>query len=161
MEKQESRGAAGSLTQESPGGAAREMPGGSSGIEAGSGLPSGVVLSQGFGRSGILIRSPDSSRHSGVVAVHGSRPNQHPEEVVGHSLASGTYPGGFNPSIPGTCASGTSDFGSKGSGVYNSGCSPRLGSTSLHLHKPYEDRPRSILKNSNPTLIQKSPSAEK
>lgn len=161
MEKQESGGAAGSLTQESPGGATREVPGGITGIEAGSGLPSGVVLSQGSRRSGIGIRSPDSCRHSRVVAVHGPRPSQHPGEVVGHSLASGTYPSGFNPPIPGTFASGTSDFGSKGSGMHNSGSSPRSGSTSLHPHKLYEDRPHSILKNSNPTLTQKSPSAEK
>ncbi|XP_070249723.1 uncharacterized protein [Myotis yumanensis] len=161
MEKQESGGAAGSPTPESPGGATREVPGGITGVAAGSGLPSGVVVPQYSGRPGIVIRSLDSSRRSGVVAAHGSRPKQPPGEVVGHSLASGTYPGGFNAPIPGTCAAGTSDFGSQGSGVHNSECSLRSGSTSLHPHKPYEDLPHNILKTSNHTLIQKTPSADR
>ncbi|XP_036197297.1 uncharacterized protein LOC118672059 isoform X2 [Myotis myotis] len=161
MEKQESGGAAGSLTQESPGGATREVPGGITGVAAGSGLPSGVVAPQCSGRPGTVSRGLVSSLRSGVVAAPGSRPKQPPGEVVGHSLAPGTYPGGFNAPIPGTCAAGTSDFGSKGSGVHNSECSPRSGSTSLHPHKPYEDLPHNILKTSNHTLIQKPPSADR
>ncbi|XP_023602299.1 uncharacterized protein LOC102429667 isoform X1 [Myotis lucifugus] len=158
---QESGGAAGSPTPESPGGATREVPGGITAVAAGSGLPSGVVVPQFSGRPGIVIRSLDSSRRSGVVAAHGSRPRQPPGEVVGHSLASGTHPGGFNAPIPGTYAAGTSDFGSQGSGVHNSECSLRSGSTSLHPHKPYEDLPHNILKTSNHTLIQKTPSADR
>ncbi|KAM7068882.1 uncharacterized protein WM277_003635 [Molossus nigricans] len=166
MQKQEFLGAAGGLNRESPGGATSGVPRGSRGIEAGSGLPSGTVLSPDSGLSlhsaRIVIRSPTSySSPSGLVAVHGSSPSQHPGEVVGHSLASSTFPGGFNPPFPGTYVSGTSGFGSKGPGVHNSGCSPRSGSTCLHPHKPYEDRPRSILKNSSSTSVHKSSSAEK
>lgn len=165
MQKQESLGAAGSLNRESPGGATSRVPGCSRGIEAGSRLPSGVVLSHDSGPSlhsgGIVIRSPSSSSPSGLVAVHGSSPSQHPGELVGHGLASGTFPGGFNPPFPGTYVSGTSGFGSKGPGVHSSGCSPRSGSTCLYPHKPYEDRPRSILKNSSSTSMHKSPSAER
>lgn len=117
-------------------------------MEAGSGLPSGVVLAQGSGRSG-------------GAAVRGSRTNQPPGEVVGHSLVPGTYPGRLNPPAPGTFAAGTSDFGSKGSGVRNSGFSMHSGSTSLHPHEPHKDWPHSILKTSNPTLIQEPPSAER
>nr|KAF6416290.1 hypothetical protein HJG59_009540 [Molossus molossus] len=166
MQKQEFLGAAGGLNRESPGGATSGVPRGSRGIEAGSGLPSGAVLSPDSGLSlhsaGIVIRSPTSySSPSGLVAVHGSSPSQHPGEVVGHSLAASTFPGGFNPPFPGTYVSGTSGFGSKGPGVHNSGCSPRSGSTCLHPHKPYEDRPRSILKNSSSTSVHKSSSAER
>ncbi|XP_059524792.1 uncharacterized protein LOC132218087 isoform X2 [Myotis daubentonii] len=161
MEKQESGGAAGSLTQESPGGATREVPGGITGVAAGAGLPSGVVAPPCSGRPGTVSRGLVSSLCSGVVAAPGSRPKQPPGEVVGHSLASGTYPGGFNAPIPGTCAAGTSDLGSKGSGVHNSECSPRSGSTSLHPHKPYKDLPHNILKTSNHTLIQKPSSADR
>lgn len=165
MERQGSLSAAGGLYGKSPGEATRGIPEGIREVEAGSGLPSGVVLFHGSGRplhsGGIVITSPGSSRPSGVVAIHGSGPNQHPGEVVGNSLASNTYPGGFNSPFPGTCVSGTSGFGSEKPGVHNSGCCPCSRSTCLHPHKPYEDRPRSILKNSSSTLMHKSPSAEK
>ncbi|XP_024895881.1 arf-GAP with coiled-coil, ANK repeat and PH domain-containing protein 1 isoform X4 [Pteropus alecto] len=165
MEKQDSLGAAGGLNREFLGGATRGVPGGIRGVEAGAGLPSGVVLSHGSGHplhsGGVVIRSPGSSWPSGVIAVLGSGPNQHPGEVAGHSLGSGTYPGGFNAPFPGTSISRTSGLGSEGSGVHNSGCSPRSGSTCLHHHKPCEDRPRSILKNSSSTLMHKSPTEEK
>ncbi|XP_039703120.1 arf-GAP with coiled-coil, ANK repeat and PH domain-containing protein 1 isoform X5 [Pteropus medius] len=165
MEKQDSLGAAGGLNREFLGGATRGVPGGIRGVEAGAGLPSGVVLSHGSGHplhsGGVVIRSPGSSWPSGVIAVLGSGPNQHPGEVAGHSLGSGTYPGGFNTPFPGTSISRTSGLGSEGSGVHNSGCSPRSGSTCLHHHKPCEDRPRSILKNSSSTLMHKSPTEEK
>ncbi|XP_016077938.1 PREDICTED: uncharacterized protein LOC107544546 [Miniopterus natalensis] len=153
MEKLEPPGAAGNLTLEPPEGATSGVPVGIIGVEAGSG--------RSIHSGGIIIRSPDSSWPSEVVAVHGSRPNHHPGEVVGHSLAAGTGPGGFNPLFPGTSVSGTSGFRSTGPGVHNSGCSPRSGSTCLHPHKPYEDRPRSILKHYSSTLMHKSPSVER
>lgn len=141
------------------------MPGGIRGVEAGAGLPSDVVLSHDSGcplcSGGILIRSLGSSRPSGVVVVHGSRPNQHSGKILGHILASGTCPGGFNTPFPETSVSGMSSFGSEKPGVHNSGCSLSPGSTFLHSHKPYEDRPRSILKTNSSTLMHKSPQAEK
>ncbi|XP_058415852.1 uncharacterized protein LOC131416984 [Diceros bicornis minor] len=165
MEKQDSLGAAGCLNGESPGGATRGVPGGIGGVEAGARPPSEVVLCHVSGpplhSGGVVIRSPRSSRPSEGVAVLGSGPNQHPGEVAGHSHGPGTYPGGFNPPFLGTRASGTSSLGSRGSGVYNSGSSSRPGSTFLHPHKPCEDRPRGILKNSSSISMQKSPSVEK
>uniref|UniRef100_A0A671F7S8 Uncharacterized protein n=1 Tax=Rhinolophus ferrumequinum TaxID=59479 RepID=A0A671F7S8_RHIFE len=141
------------------------MPGGIRGVEEGARPPSGVILSHCSGRSrhsgGIVICSPGSSRSSGVVEVLGSGPNQHSGEVAGHSLGSGTRPGGFNPPFPGTSVSGTSGLGSEEPGVHNSGCNLLSGSTCLHPHKPCEDRTRSILKDCCSTLMCKSPSAEK
>lgn len=131
-------------TGESSGGVLRAMPGGIRGVEEGARLPSGIILSHCSGRSrhsgGIVICSPGSSRSSGVVEVLGSGPNQHSGEVSGHSLGSGTRPGGFNPPFPGTSVSGTSGLGSEEPGVHNSGCNLLSGSTCLHPHKPCEDR---------------------
>ncbi|XP_026376624.2 uncharacterized protein LOC113271124 [Ursus arctos] len=166
MEKQEALGTAGGLSGESPGEASKGVPGGVRGVEADDGPPSGVVLCHSSGPSlhagGVITCSPGSSRPSGGVAVHGSGPNQHPGEVADLSAGSRTYPDGLNAPFPGTSVSGTCSPGSGGSGVYNSECSPpRSGPTCLHPHKPCEDRPRSILKNSTSILMQKSPSAEK
>lgn len=109
------------LKRESPKGATREVPGGMEGEEEGARLPSRVVLSHGSGRhqhsGGIVIRSPCSSRPSGVVVVLGSGSNQHSGKTAGHSLGSGTYPGGINPSFPGTSVSRTSGLGSEEPGV--------------------------------------------
>uniref|UniRef100_A0A7N5JGL0 Uncharacterized LOC105239854 n=1 Tax=Ailuropoda melanoleuca TaxID=9646 RepID=A0A7N5JGL0_AILME len=166
MEKEKALGAAGGLSGESPGWASKGVPGGVGGVEADAGPPSGVVLCHSSGPSlhagGVVTCSPGSSRPSGGVAVHGSGPSQHPGEVADLSAGSRTYPDGLNAPFPGTSVSGTCSPESGGSGVYNSECRPpRSGSTCLHPHKPCEDRPRSILKNSTSILMQKSPSAEK
>ncbi|KAK2497593.1 hypothetical protein MC885_009093 [Smutsia gigantea] len=164
MKKPKAQGADGGLKVESPG-ETREVPGSTRGVETGAGLPSGAVLFGGSGphlhSEGSVIRSPGSSRLSRGVAVLGSGPNHHIGEVEDHSLGSGTYPDELNPAAmnPGTSVSGTPSFRSGGSGVYNSGYSPRSGLTCLHLHKPCEDRLPSILKNSS-TLMHKTPVAE-
>ncbi|XP_057392090.1 protein phosphatase inhibitor 2-like isoform X2 [Balaenoptera acutorostrata] len=102
---------------------------------------------------GTVIGSPGSSQPSGGTAVLSSGLNRHP--------GSGTHPGGLNPPFPGTNVSGTSNLGSGGPGVYNSGYIPHSGSTCMHPDKPCEDRPRSILKNSSSTVVHKSLRAER
>ena len=133
------------------------MHGGIGGVEAGAGLPSGVAMFHGSGppihSEGTVIGSPGSSQPSGGTAVFGSGLNRHP--------GSGTHPGGLNPPFPGTSVSGTSNLGSGGPGVYNSGYIPHSGSTCMHPDKPCEDRPRSILKNRSSTVMHKSPRAER
>uniref|UniRef100_A0A8D1VL77 Protein phosphatase inhibitor 2 n=1 Tax=Sus scrofa TaxID=9823 RepID=A0A8D1VL77_PIG len=151
MEKQESLGAAGSLKGASPGGATRDALGGIGGVEGGAGLPPGVIMVHGSG----------PPAHPGGTAVLDSGLHQHPGEVAGHSHGSGTHPGGFSPPFPGTSVSGTSNLGSGGPGMYNSGSIPRPGSTCTHPDKPCEDRPRSILKNSSSIMMHKSPRAER
>ncbi|XP_049715356.1 uncharacterized protein LOC126062186 isoform X1 [Elephas maximus indicus] len=163
MEKPESLGTAGGLNGESAGVASRGLPRGIRGVEAGAGLPSGVILLHGSGPSlhpgGIVVPSSGSSRSPGGVL--GSGPNQHLGEVAGHSLGSGTYPDGFNTPGPGTSVSGVSSPRSGGAGAYSLGCSPRSGIPCPHSYNSYEDRPRGILKNNSTVLMQKSPSAEK
>uniref|UniRef100_A0A8C3VV15 Protein phosphatase inhibitor 2 n=1 Tax=Catagonus wagneri TaxID=51154 RepID=A0A8C3VV15_9CETA len=151
MEKQESVGAAGGLKGESPGGATRDPPGVIRGVEVGAELPPGVIM----------VHGSEPPAHSGGTAVLDSGLNQHPGEVAGHSLGSGTHPGGFNRPFPGTSVSGTSNLGSGGPGMYNSGYIPRPGSTCTHPDKLCEDRPRSILKNSSSMMMHKSPRAER
>uniref|UniRef100_A0A8D0MDX2 Protein phosphatase inhibitor 2 n=1 Tax=Sus scrofa TaxID=9823 RepID=A0A8D0MDX2_PIG len=151
MEKQESLGAAGSLKGASPGGATRDALGGIGGVEGGAGLPPGVIMVHGSG----------PPAHPWGTAVLDSGLHQHPGEVAGHSHGSGTHPGGFSPPFPGTSVSGTSNLGSGGPGMYNSGSIPRPGSTCTHPDKPCEDRPRSILKNSSSIMMHKSPRAER
>ncbi|XP_049558323.1 uncharacterized protein LOC105747859 isoform X1 [Orcinus orca] len=157
MEKQESLGATSGLDGESPGGPTRGVPGGIGGVEAGAGLPCGVAMFYGSGppihSGGTVIGSPGSSQPSGGTAVFGSGLNRHP--------GSGTHPGGLNPPFPGTSVCGTSNLGSGGPGVYNSGYIPHSGSTCMHTDKPCEDRPRSILKNRSSTVMHKSPRAER
>ncbi|XP_036694133.1 uncharacterized protein LOC118887425 isoform X1 [Balaenoptera musculus] len=157
MEKQESLGTARGLDGESPGGPTRGVPRGIGGVEAGAGLPSGVAIFHGSGPAvhsgGTVIGSPGSSQPSGGTAVLSSGLNRHP--------GSGTHPGGLNPPFPGTNVSGTSNLGSGGPGLYNSGYIPHSGSTCMHPDKPCEDRPRSILKNSSSTVVHKSPRAER
>nr|XP_025861165.1 uncharacterized protein LOC112924830 isoform X3 [Vulpes vulpes] len=166
MEKLEAVGAAGCLGGESPGGASRGALGGVGGVEADAGPPSGAALFHGseppLHSGGIVTRSPRVSRPSAGVSVPGSGPSQHPGEVAGLSAGSCPNPDGFNAPFPGTSVSGTCGLESGGSGVYNSGCSPpRSGSTCSHSHKPGEDRPRSILKNSSSILMQKCLHADK
>ncbi|XP_059762657.1 uncharacterized protein LOC132354705 isoform X3 [Balaenoptera ricei] len=157
MEKQESLGTARGLDGESPGGPTRGVPRGIGGVEAGAGLPSGVAIFHGSGppvhSGGTVTGSPGSSQPSGGTAVLSSGLNRHP--------GSGTHPGGLNPPFPGTNVSGTSNLGSGGPGLYNSGYIPHSGSTCMHPDKPCEDRPRSILKNSSSTVVHKSPRAER
>ncbi|XP_022451360.1 uncharacterized protein LOC111185771 isoform X1 [Delphinapterus leucas] len=157
MEKQKSLGATSGLDGESPGGPTRGVPGGIGGVEAGARLPSGVAMFHGSGppihSEGTVIGSPGSSQPSGGTAVFGSGLNRHP--------GSGTHPGGLNSPFPGTSVSGTSNLGSGGPGVYNSGYIPHSGSTCMHPDKPCEDRPRSILKNRSSTVMHKSPRAER
>lgn len=166
MEKREAPGPASGLSGESPGGAAKGVPGGIGGVEAHAGPPSGVVLFHGSGTSlhsgGVVTCCPGCSRPSGGAAVLGSGPYQHPARVADLSAGSGTYPDGLNAPFPGTSVCGTCRPRSGCSGVFNSECSPpRSESTLLHSHKPCEDRPRSILKTSTSILMQKSPRAEK
>ena len=110
---------------------------------------------------GTRIRSLDSSQPSGGTAVLGSRLNQHPGEVAGHSFGSRTQPVGFNPHFPGTSVSGTFNPGSGASGVYKSANITLSESTCTRQDRPCEDRPRSILKNSSSITVHKSPGAEK
>ncbi|XP_039087450.1 uncharacterized protein LOC120231395 isoform X2 [Hyaena hyaena] len=162
MEEPAALGAAGGPSGESPGGATMGVPGGIGGVEADAGPLSSVAPFHGSEPSlhsgGI---SPVSSRPSGEVAVLGSGPHRHPGEVADLGPGSGPYPGGLNAPFPETSVSGTYSLGSEGSGVYNSGRSPRSESACLHSHKPCEDRPRSILKYNSSILMQKCPIAEK
>lgn len=162
MEEPAALGAAGGPSGESPGGVTMGVPGGIGGVEADAGPLSSVAPFHGSEPSlhsgGI---SPVSSRPSGEVAVLGPGPNQHPGEVADLGPGSGPYPGGLNAPFPETSVSGTYSLGSEGSGVYNSGRSPRSESACLHSHKPCEDRPRSILKYNSSILMQKCPIAEK
>ncbi|XP_073903107.1 arf-GAP with coiled-coil, ANK repeat and PH domain-containing protein 1 isoform X4 [Castor canadensis] len=157
MEKQGPLRAASGVSGEFPERATGGVPGGVRGVEADSGLPSGVALFHSSGPAlhpgSIVTRSPGSSRPSDGVVALGSRSIQHPGEIASPSLGTGISPGGFNATgVPGASSP---DFGG-----LSSGCSARSGSTCLNHHS-YEDRPRSILKNSSSILMQTSPSAEK
>ncbi|XP_072796540.1 uncharacterized protein [Vicugna pacos] len=148
MEKLESLRAAGGLNGESPG---------NNRVEAGAGLPS-VVMFHGSGppmhSGGIVTRSPESGQPSEGTEVLGSGLSQHPGEVAGHSLGSGTY-------TARTSVFGTSNLGFAGPGMYNSEDIPLSRSTCVYPDKLCEDRPRSILKNSSYAVMYKSPRAER
>ncbi|XP_016786912.1 uncharacterized protein LOC107969131 isoform X2 [Pan troglodytes] len=167
MEKVECLGAAGGLNRDSPGGAARGVPAAVTGVEAGAGQPSRVVLFHGSGphvhSGGSVTHSTGSSCPSGGIVVLGSGPSQHPREAANHSLGSGRNPGGFNIPGPRTSisrASSPGPGGPAGQEVNSPGCSPHSGPTCLNPQNSQQDRPRSILRKNSSNLMQKSPNVE-
>ncbi|XP_052612550.1 uncharacterized protein LOC128121698 isoform X1 [Peromyscus californicus insignis] len=155
MEKPESLA---SVSAESPRGVPRAIPGGVRGIRTDTGLPSGVALFRGTGplshSGGTVIRSPGPIRHSEEAVTLSSGPCPQLREVAGSSLGSSKSPG------TGTGATRASIPGPGEPKVYSSESSPQSGSTFLHSQN-FEERPRSILKNSSSILMKKTSSAEK
>ncbi|XP_012982215.2 LOW QUALITY PROTEIN: uncharacterized protein LOC101825815 [Mesocricetus auratus] len=158
MEKPESLASVSGLSAESPRGVPRAVPGGVRGIQTDTGLPSGVALFRGSGpllhSGGTVIRSPGPIRPSEGVVTLSSGPIPHLAEVAGCSLGPSKFPG------TGTGATRASTPGPGEAKVYSSESSSHSGSTLLHSQK-YEERPRSILKNSSSILMKKTASAEK
>ncbi|KAM4844694.1 arf-GAP with coiled-coil, ANK repeat and PH domain-containing protein 1 [Thomomys bottae] len=148
MDKTGSLGAAGGVKGEIPGRTTREGSGGGRATDADARLPPRAAAFQGSGpplySGGIVIPCPNSSRPSDGVLTLGSWPG----EVVGHGLGPATTPG--RASVPGITGASSCDPGG-----LSPGCSGHSGSTCC------EERPRSILKNSSSTLVQKSPAVEK
>ncbi|XP_036053702.1 uncharacterized protein LOC118590024 isoform X1 [Onychomys torridus] len=158
MEKPESLASVSGLSAESPRGVPRAIPGGVRGLQTDTGLPSGAGLFRGSGpvshSGGTVIRSPGPIRHSEEAVTLSSRPCPQLGEVAGSGL------GSSKPSSTGTGATRASIPGPGEPKVYSSESSPQSGSTLLHSQN-FEERPRSILKNSSSILMKKTSSAEK
>lgn len=154
MEKPEPLASVSGLSAESPRGVPRAIPGGVRGIPADTGLPPGVALFRAAGPlshpGGIVIRSPGPIRHSEEAVTLSSGPCPQLGEVAGSSLGSSKSSGAARGSIPGPGESK----------VYSSESSPQSGPTFLHSQN-FEERPRSILKNSSSILMKKTSSGEK
>lgn len=154
MEKPEPLASVSGLSAESPRGVPRAIPGGVRGIPADTGLPPGVALFRAAGPlshpGGIVIRSPGPIRHSEEAVTLSSGPCPQLGEVAGSSLGSSKSSGAARGSIPGPGESK----------VYSSESSPQSGTTFLHSQN-FEERPRSILKNSSSILMKKTSSGEK
>ncbi|CAH6786077.1 2810408A11Rik [Phodopus roborovskii] len=157
MEKPESLASVSGLSAESPRGVPRAVPGGVRGIQTDTGLPSGVALFRGSGpplhSGGTVIHSPGPIQSSEGVVTLNSGLSPHLGEVAGCSLGSSKSP------CTGTGAIRASTPGPGEPRVYSSESSPYSGSTLLHCQN-YEERPRSILKNSS-SILKKTSSGEK
>ncbi|XP_052051141.1 uncharacterized protein LOC127693909 [Apodemus sylvaticus] len=173
MEKPESLAPGSGLSAEPPSGVPRAVPGSVRGIQADTGLPSGVALHRGPGsltHSGNpVVRSPGPVQPSEGAVTLNPGPAPQLREVA--SLGSSTSPSTGNAGIAGTA--GTAGSGATGVTGANSATKastttpgqeePKVYSseTSTHSGSSFTERPRSILKNSSSILIKKPPNSEK